>query len=183
MAEEVILPGDPRAATWKTVSGWVSRDGRFYGGEERAARYAGSTHAICYTCGVTCRKGYTKCEKCIEACKDEQWAKMERREWDGAQMLYSQTADGWFASPDEALDWMADDEERPQTLEEMRLVLGDPVGVRPLDGSYCADQLADDCEEPKEVAEAMDAFNRAVSGIVLSWRPGKYAWKIDGVAE
>ena len=42
--EEVVMIDDPRAATLVTVTGWRSRDGRFYGDNEHSARWAGCTH-------------------------------------------------------------------------------------------------------------------------------------------
>lgn len=44
---EMILASSPEAASIQTVTGWVARDGRFWGDDERMARYCGSTHSIC----------------------------------------------------------------------------------------------------------------------------------------
>ena len=49
--EEVVMIDDPRAATLVTVTGWRSMDGRFYGDNEHAARWAGCTHVKCLACG------------------------------------------------------------------------------------------------------------------------------------
>ena len=45
MAEKpIIMEDSPEAASIKTVTGWVSRTGRFCGDDERMARFDGSTH-------------------------------------------------------------------------------------------------------------------------------------------
>ena len=62
-----------------------------------------------------------------------------------------------------------------QTLADLRLVICEPNYVRQLEPDYCCDELPDDGDVPDEVAEAMEAFNTAVAGIVLSWSPGKKA--------
>ncbi len=41
MADDpIILPDSPLAARHRTVTGWVSRDGRFFGDDEQTARRA-----------------------------------------------------------------------------------------------------------------------------------------------
>ena len=42
--KQIILPESPEAASVQTVTGWVSRTGRYWGNDERMARYDGSTH-------------------------------------------------------------------------------------------------------------------------------------------
>ena len=45
MAEkQIIMEDSPEAASIQTVTGWVSRTGRFWGNDERMARFDGSTH-------------------------------------------------------------------------------------------------------------------------------------------
>lgn len=46
--EKKIIPYDsPEAASFKTVTGWVSSDGIFCGNDEHVARYRGCTHIKC----------------------------------------------------------------------------------------------------------------------------------------
>ena len=40
---KIVLLEDAEAATLKTVTGWVSRDGLFFGSDERTARWSGAT--------------------------------------------------------------------------------------------------------------------------------------------
>ena len=43
----IIMYDAPEAASLKTVTGWVSADGRFFGSNEDLARYSGATHRRC----------------------------------------------------------------------------------------------------------------------------------------
>jgi hypothetical protein len=63
-------------------------------------------------------------------------------------------------------------------VEDLRLIVCEPNYVREIDNDYFFDELAEDGYIPGEVEEAMDAFNKAVAGIVLSWSPGSKALKL-----
>ena len=45
--KSVIMYDSPEAASIKTITGWVSSAGRFWGDNEHMARYDGSTHMKC----------------------------------------------------------------------------------------------------------------------------------------
>ena len=66
MSKEPIFPESTEAATFMKVEGWVSRDGRFYGKDERTARWGGATHIYCRECGEPCPKNWLVCEACRE---------------------------------------------------------------------------------------------------------------------
>lgn len=169
--KEIILPDDPRAATLQTVTGWVSRDGFFYGNDERTARYSGSTHRKCEKCGGLIERN-SFCRTCADRAEVEKFEAMPRKEWHEKSILYSVTKDCYYNTPDDA----EDDIDIGGTLEDLRLIICEPNYCRAIDSDYCCDELADDQDEPPaEVLEAMDAFNEAVSGVILSWSPGKFA--------
>lgn len=178
--EKIILPNDPAAAARETVTGWVSRDGSFYGdgpAGERAARYAGSTHSQCDQCGAICSKGWTACNACREAKAIAAYAKREQREWDGSQMLYSDANDNYYSDIESA----EYDLDEGQTLADLRLLLCEPNLPRQLDSSHFDDDLPDDGDHeiPDELAQAVDAFNAVMAASKpLSWSPGKYALKL-----
>ena len=175
----VVMFDSTEAATYRTnLSGWVSRDGRFYGeGEsaEKAARYDGCTHRACRDCGEPAEKSWLICRQCQDNADRERFDALPAEEWDGVAMLYSETRDAYYSDPDEATDNLDDG----MTLADLRLVICVPNRVRELDGDYCHDELPDDGELPDNVEEAMAAFNAAVAGIVLSWSPGKKRLKLD----
>ena len=172
--KEIILPDDPRAASIQTVTGWVSRRGMFWGKDERTARYDGSTHRKCDTCGgLIEQRGY--CRPCADRREVEKFDAMPRKEWDGKAMLYSVTSDSYYTDLDEALC----DVDEGETLEGLRLVICEPNYTRTLDIDYFCDDLPEEGDLPEEVQAAVDAFNEAVSGVILSWHPGKFALQID----
>lgn len=168
--EEIILPEDPRAATPHTLTGWLSRDGQFFV-EERLARWSGSTHTPCEKCGAPCSKGWLRCSSCRAEEDALKFAAMPRADWDGKQMVYSQTKDKYFSSPADAIDELEGDE----TEESLRLVLCDPIHARTFDADDYVDYLPEDGDLPDEVQTAMDAFNEAVKDVICCWEPGKFA--------
>lgn len=179
----IVMRDSPEAATYRTdISGWVSRDGRYYGndrGAEATARWAGCTHVACERCGATTEKSWTKCRGCRDLMERERYDARPKAEWDGEAYLYSEALDRYFPDMEEAEDTL----EEGQRLADLMLVICKPNHVPQLEPDYCCDELPDDGEGdvPDAVAEAMDAFNKAVAGIVLSWSPGKFALKLpDG---
>ena len=67
MEEKIILQDSPEAATFKTgLSGWVSREGRFWGDNEDSARWEGSTHRKCETCETIVPRNRICCNECTE---------------------------------------------------------------------------------------------------------------------
>ena len=178
--DKIILPDSPEAATFRTsIKGWVSRDGKFYGDgktAEEIARWAGCTHVPCGQCGTPTPKGRTRCDACRRQAEIERYEAMPRAEWDGEAMIYSEERGLFYFSPEDAID----DSQHWQTPESLRLVICEPVRVRRLDIADVLDGLGpDDAEIPRDVAAAIqaavDAYNAAVSGFVLSWEPGKTA--------
>lgn len=162
----------PEAAKFVTgLSGWVSATGHFWGDDEHMARYQGCTHTLCRTCGAETEKHWLLCRDCRDKADMERFAACERREWDGKQMIYSETRDEYYESPEDAEETLEDGE----SLEDLRLMLCDPNYARTVDPDYFCDELPEDGDLPAEVETAMEAFNKAVEGIVLSWSPGKYA--------
>jgi hypothetical protein len=170
---KIVLPEDDIAATLKTVTGWVSRDGLFFGSDERTARWSGATHVRCSECGVVTEKGWTLCAGCREKEAAARFAVLERRDWDGSQMVYSAALEKYFDSPEDALDDAEGD------ADSLRLVLCEPVHARTIEGDYFCDELPEDGDLPDELAEAIVAFNEAVKGVVLSWLPGKFALRSE----
>jgi len=65
--KEMVMFNSDQAAQFRTnLSGWVSRNGRYFGNDERAARYDGCTHTICEDCGNPVDRGYLICQECRE---------------------------------------------------------------------------------------------------------------------
>ena len=180
MAEkQVIMEDSPEAASIQTVTGWVSRAGRFWGNDERTARYDGSTHKRCECGSVIEQRSY--CRTCHDRKEIERWDAMPEVEWDGVSMLYSQSADQYFRDEQELSDYCADSDE-PCTPDDLRLIICTPNYLREVD--LCethSDDMPEDGDEScfaPEVQEALCALNKAIRESrtpdkAVSWSPGK----------
>lgn len=177
--ETMVMLDSPEAASLRTVTGWVSRTGHFYGNNERAARYDGCTHVACNRCGKPVEKRWTACAGCRDLGDAERYEARPRQIWDGQAMLYSEARDEYFSDIDCANDAL----EEGQTLADLCLVICKPNYGRPLDDEYFCDELPEDGEPSKALQEAMAAFNLALSEEPpMSWSPGKFALEIYPVA-
>ncbi len=169
-----VMRDSAEAAQYRTeIKGWVSRSGIFYGDNphsEDIARYDGCTHVACRTCGCATEKMWTKCNGCRDVADAARFDAMPSAPWDGKSMVFSQALERYYADPIEALD----DLEDGQTMGDLQLVICSPNYVRQLEADYFADDLPEENDDlPARLEAAMDAFNQAVAGIVLSWSPGK----------
>lgn len=174
---EKIVPYDSsEAASIQTVTGWVSRSGRFWGNDEHMARYDGCTHRKCDACETLIPvRGYTICDQCREAKEIEKWQAMPRQEWDGKSLLYSQAADAFFQDADDLSNHCEENECTPQSL---RLVICDPQYARQIDAEdHYSDELPEDGDLPPELEEAFERLNEVIRSCrtPLSWIPGKFA--------
>jgi hypothetical protein len=169
--QAIIEYDSDAAAKPHTMTGWLAqRTARFYV-DENTARWDGCTHIRC-ACGQLTEKYYTKCKRCQDKAETERFYARPVAKWDGKAMLFSDTLDEYFSDYDEAeeraaeVDW--DD------TKALRLIICEPVYARQLDSDFFCDDLPEDGDLPVEVEAAIEAFNKAVAGVVLSWRPGKY---------
>lgn len=173
MSDEIVLPDSPLAARFVTgIQGWVSRDNLFFGNlatSESSARYSGCTHVPCKCCGDPVRKGWLLCDKCRDEKEMSNYKAMPRQEWDGKAMLYSQYDDNYYSSPDEAEDVLDDGE----SLDKLRLIICEPNFIHIQLDDFDHAMPEDTC--PKEILQAIEAFNETVAGVIVSWSPGKSA--------
>lgn len=188
MSDEKVMIDSPEAATFKTVEGWVSRDGRFFGkgdGAERAARWSGATHQYCSNCKTVIKKGWLLCEDCREKRAVEKFEQAPRKKWDGETPIYSDALDEFvFGSPGEALETAmlyADETDPIPTLESLRLYLCEPQYARQIELDDFTGQLPEDwVDGPGWLEKAITQFNEAIAGQPpLSWVPGKYALDVS----
>lgn len=176
--EEVVLSTSDAAASIKTVTGWVSRSGRFWGDDERMARYDGCTHGVC-DCGATMDKGYTKCEACRQTAEIERYNAKPKAEWDGESPLYSDAADRYFFDNDELADFITEHE---GNISGLRFVICEPNRARPLDYDHWGDDLPEDGDMPAALVAAIDALNAVVATLEpLSYEPGQFAANANSV--
>ena len=175
MTEEIVLNTSCKAAEYRTdISGWVSRGGLYFGEDEAAARHAGCTHVLCRECGaVIPKEGHTVCLSCREKWAVERYEEMDEVEWDGDATLYSTKLEMYLPGYNlETLEEYADSHDC--TVAELRLVICEPVYLRPIDDDFGCGELPDGGELPEEVWEALENFNDTIRHCEpVSWSPGE----------
>ena len=171
---EIIMYDSPEAAKPHTVSGWLSRRGFFYDNES-AARYEGCTHQPCMGCGAPAEKPHIRCELCQKKLEREGYRCRKRKAWDGAAMIYSEAMDRYYSDPADAIE-----DAESEGIDEPMLLICEPEYAAKITPDYFRDQLPEDGDLPPEIEAAMDAFNAAVSGVILSWMPGEFALDLEG---
>lgn len=174
---DIIFPSDERAASYREVAGWVSRNGLFFGANENWARFDGATHRPCSRCGVPVSKNaLPTCADCRCKLEDEQWQNRVEIEWPGG-MVYCDNDEQYYDEPGDAIN-MADDENIP--LRSLRLRECTPKYAQlDLDNfEHVLPSEDTDYAHPK-LLEAIEAFNATMAGIPLSWVPGPRKIKIE----
>lgn len=167
----IVLYNSDEAARKVTVTGWASKDGRFWGNDEHMARWDGCTHKLC-ECGEICDKSYTKCDKCIAKQRHEIFLKTPFKEWDGKTPVVLFDNDTYFFSEDDIEYYCDDNELKP---EDLRLLICEPLCLSQIDYDYWNDDLPEDGELPPKVEEALKALNKAIEEEgTVSWWPGKF---------
>lgn len=177
MAEtKIIMRDSDEAAHRVTVTGWVSRQGQFFGDDERTARWAGCTHEICEGCGKVIERGW--CRACRERKDLDKWLAAERVEWDHETPLYSDAYDEYLF--DESPKELAED--KSCTIDDLRLYICRPVYGRIIDSDYFQDELPEDGDVPDIIQTAMDELNKAIRDAgPLSWLPDNKVPIIKGL--
>ncbi len=171
--KEIILDTDDKAAQLKTVTGWVSSDGRFWGNDERAARYSGCTHKTC-ECGNITEKHYIRCESCRGKASRENYKNYPFQEWDYKTPLCLHNDDRFFFDADSIEDYLADQECEPKDL---MLVICEPNYLYQLNLDYWEDIFPSDddgIESHPILYEMVKEFNAKIQKMKpVSWEHGK----------
>lgn len=172
MTEEKILYNSDDAASIKTVTGWVSSSGRFWGKEEHMARWEGCTHKLC-ECGNEMQKGYTICERCLSKKAIERYDKMPFKDWDGETPLVLFNDDRYFFHEEDIEMYLEDNELKP---EDLRLVICEPNYLTEIEPDIWEDIWPEGRDDlPKDVKRALDLLNRIIHRQPpFSWSEGKF---------
>ena len=170
---EPIFPESEEAAKFVTgISGWVDREGNFYGANERLARYSGSTHRHCDCGEVVEQRSY--CSACHRRKEIENYKNAQKIEWDHETTLYSQAHDKYLSDKDDLFDLMCETEVTDP--DELELFICEPNELSQIDSDHWADDLPEDGELPPEVEAALEEFNAVIrKSEPVSWSPGKFA--------
>lgn len=177
MEDIQILNTSDRAAEFRTdISGWVDRHGRFWGEDERMARWSGCTHLICPECGKVMSKNYTLCSECRNEKSVGRYKARESKLWDGITPLYSDACDRYFFDWDEVLEYLNEIDQQEESFGVLRLLICSPIRLRQVDDDYFCDELPEGGSLPSDVVEALADLNEVIRRQTpVSWAPGKYA--------
>lgn len=168
----------PEAAQKRTLTGWVG-GGRFFGEDERGARWSGCTHQVC-ECGKPMSKSYTKCENCRNKAAKERYLALPYKEWDGIVPVTEWDGDKYFFNLEDIQDYMKDNE-----LEDINLLFCDPISYSHIDyESLTGSEAHEDWEPEQKLIDAVKAFNKVIDELPPhSWMPGKirtsYSYDLD----
>lgn len=174
--EKIILISDEESAEYKTISGWVSRTGRFFGEHEDEARRHGSTHFKCECGKIYLNTSY--CKSCSTKSAYENYSKLEFKEWDLKSFVYSVTLNEYFENE---LDLIFHLDDENIICEDLKLILCEPIKVPEIYYSYFEDALPDgydldDVASP-EFMIALEKLNKLIENEKWTWIPGEYRTK------
>lgn len=162
--EKVVMMDSPEAASIQTLTGWVDRQGRFWGDDEHMARWSGATHRKCKnkpeehaTHGT-----HSYCEECHRESRQEKLAEMERAVW-GGEPLVIFDGDQYFFDAESLADYCLENAVLPS---ELQLMICEPNYPPYFDvEQHCEEIIPDggDCYSlPQAVLDAADALNKAI---------------------
>ena len=157
--EDKYVYGENDGARKMTVQGWVDRHGRFYGDNEKSARWGSCTHKRC-DCGRLMERHWTKCDDCRDKLSKDKFYALPAEPWDGESMIYSDRNDDYYSDLFEAEDAANDSE---VSMEEMKLMHTEKVSPPCVEEDYYCDMSdGEDGHLPSCIAELCDEFNEKV---------------------
>lgn len=170
--KKIIMAESDEAASIQTVTGWVSSTGRFWGNDERMARYDGSTHKICEenpVHGIVEQRSW--CKQCRAEKMDKRWQEMPKEPFAPDVLpVHVFDSDRYFFLADELAEWLEEHNIKP---EEVRLTKCEPKYPDQVDpNDIYADDLPEDGEIDGDLWEAFEALNEVIKkSKPLSWHP------------
>lgn len=171
--KEIILNTDESIVEYKTVTGWVGKDGRFYGEDKQQAIYGNSTHKKCDK-GHIYSKSWISCPDCRNEELPEKYLRLEYQEWDAETPLAIYDTDTYFFDIESIQDYA---EENEIDIEDLQLVICVPAYLNQVDESYWEEVLPEDWtvgDVCKDVEQKLKELNEVISKArVSSWWAGK----------
>ena len=171
----IIMFDAPEAASLKTVTGWISADGRFFGGDENLARYCGATHRRCdVNPEHQIYEVNSYCKECRQARRQAKFAAMPTKEWAGEPLVIFD-GDQYFFDEDGLRDYLIDSDIE---LAHLQLCICEPNYPSQIDP---ADHFCDDLPEDGEILDdqllaAFELLNEMIrKSEPLSWSEGEFA--------
>lgn len=176
--ERIILPDSVDAARFQKVEGWVSREGRFYGSDEQAARWGGATHIECRKCGRPTPRSWTVCKKCREEQAAINYLQYPVVRWTEDIPIYSQVTGRYYQNREEVRD------DNPGGIFDpvlLQLVLCKPIYASKIDPEVYYEDLLPEYDDLSDVSQDLvdifQSFNDLLTDdpIILSYEPTRIA--------
>lgn len=118
--KKTVMFDSSDSASVKTITGWVSEDGRFFGQDENLARFCGATHRSCKNNPdhpVHEVRGY--CDQCNSEKRAKVFSEMPTKDWDGGPLV-DFNGDHYFFDASSLHDYLMDDD---VSLQDLRLCI------------------------------------------------------------
>ncbi len=176
LMDDVILKNDPRAATYRTdITGWVGRNGNYYGRDEGRARRESATHRVCDVCGNIIEV-HAFCVPCYDRKKIDKYNAMPEKEWDEETPVYSQTNDEYHESWSD----VCDEDPNEKIIEALQLIICEPKYLKEIDPyEYYSYDIPDGGDLPDQIYQAFERLNKVIreSRDIICYVPGEYRVK------
>ncbi|MBN3965582.1 hypothetical protein IMW75_09830 [Pseudomonas gregormendelii] len=173
--KQIIMFDAPEAASLKTVTGWVSSGGRFFGDDENLARYCGATHRRCdVNPEHPIYEVNSSCNECRHARRQAKFAAMPVKEWAGEPLVIFD-GDQYFFDEDSLRDYLIDSD---IDLADLQLCICEPNYPSQIDPAdhFCDDLPEDGAIRDDQLSAAFDLLNEMIrQSEPLSWSEGKLA--------
>ncbi|EHE7802992.1 hypothetical protein ACLIAG_004363 [Enterobacter hormaechei] len=170
--EKIVMMDSDEAASIQTVTGWVDRQGRFWGGDEHQARWCGATHRKCKNKPdehpIHSTHGY--CEECHRESRQAKFATYERAVWAGEPLVIFDS-DQYFFDAESLADYCYEHSLLPS---ELQLMICEPNYPPEFDLEQHCEEIMPDGEDyyclPQDVRDAAEALNKALKeSAPVSW--------------
>ncbi|HDU1485787.1 TPA: hypothetical protein REW11_002832 [Klebsiella pneumoniae] len=170
--EKIVMMDSDEAASIQTLTGWVDRQGRFWGNDEYQARWSGATHRKCKnkpdehpTHGT-----HSYCEECHRESRQAAFEKLERAVWAGEPLVIFDD-DTYFFDVDSLIDYCRENSVLPS---ELQLLICEPNRTPEFDIiQHCEEIMPEDGDDshiPQSILDAADALNKAIKeSAPISW--------------
>ncbi|MGM8922553.1 hypothetical protein ACS6O0_06695 [Enterobacter hormaechei subsp. steigerwaltii] len=170
--EKIVMMDSDEAASILTVTGWVDRQGRYWGSDEHQARWCGATHRKCKNKPgehpIHSTHGY--CEECHRESRQAKFATFEREVWAGEPLVIFDD-DQYFFDAESLADYCYEHSLLPS---ELQLMICEPNYPPEFDLEQHCEEIMPDGDDyyclPQAVRDAAEALNKALKeSAPVSW--------------